>query len=74
MSVVYWNPHLSWIAVVQTVSTAIVLVAPVVLRVGNIRVVVELVVVHARVLLSLLGFGIVNVVDCDERNGTRTNR
>lgn len=35
------DPHLSWIAIVQAVGTAVVLVAPVVLWVRYVRVVIE---------------------------------
>ena len=46
VSVVNRSPHFCWVAVVKAIGTAIVLVAPVVLGIGYIRVVVELVQVH----------------------------
>src|SRR3954468_8533130 len=41
MAVVHWDPHLGRIAVVQAVGAAVVLVAPIVLRVVHVRVMVE---------------------------------
>jgi hypothetical protein len=35
------NPHFGWVTVVETVGAAVILVSPVILRVVNVRVVVE---------------------------------
>ena len=76
--VVNRNPRFSWIAMVKAVSTASVLVAPVVLRISDIGIVIKAIPVlgtllapsraERRLLLSLCCFGLVHDGESTDAN------
>lgn len=75
LAIIDGNSHLGRIAIVQAVGAAIVVAAPVILWVRDVRVMVELVHVDSRILAAptgtvgtLLSVGVVSLVDDGKRH------